>query len=452
MGEVETRKGGSMAQGTPDTLSYEQIRQLQAERLQMTLNRAYLNVDFYRKRMDGLGILPEDISGIEGLAQFPFTTRRDLRAHYPYGLFAVPLKNIVRLKITAPPLQHQENPIVVGFTRHDVKMWQSLMTRLYEQLGVTERDIVQVAFNFSLFPGAFTFNQAAEALGATLAPSATTSALMQLQVMQDYRSTILATTASFALHIVDTMQEQGTDPGGLHLRLLLIGPDPLPAVTRARLESVFGVPVYGLYGVSEMGEPGMAGECIAKDGLHIAQDQFLAEIVHPVTGEPVSPGHEGELVVTTLTAEAYPLIRYRTGDITVLREAPCSCGKTWSRIVPILRRTDNRLSVRGIPVYPENVEQLLLSVDPCLSDFRLIIHTAWGVGEQMELLVTRREGNDFPGNRAQYLDVMRSHIRRALGVGVRVQLTEPEKLPGEGLIYKTVFREKQTGKSGENYR
>jgi len=430
-----------MAQSVSDSLSYEQIRQLQAERLQMTLNRAYFHVDFYRNRMDTLGMLPEDIGGMEDLARFPFTTRRDLREHYPYGLFAVPLRNIVRLKITAPPLRDQEKPIVVGFTRHDVQMWRSLMVRLYDQLGVTERDIVQVAFNFSLFPGAFTFNNAVEAIGATLAPSATTSATMQLQIMQDFRSTILATTASFALHIVETMQEQGTDPGGLHLRLLLVGPDPLSETTRERLESAFGVPVYGLYGVAEMGEPGMAGECRAKDGLHLAQDQFLEEIVHPVTGEPVPPGQEGELVVTTLTAEAYPLIRYRTGDITVLREAPCSCGKTWSRIAPILRRTDNRLSVRGIPVYPEYVEQLLRAVDPLLRDFRLIIHTAWGVGEQMDLMVTRQGGNDFPGGgKAQYLDLLRSHIRRSLGFGVRVQLTEPERLPGEGLIYKTVFR------------
>ncbi len=430
-----------MAQELCDTLSYEQIRRLQAERLQMTLNRAYLNVDFYRKRMDSLRMLPEDVGGIEGLAAFPFTTRGDLRDHYPYGLFAVPLRNIVRLKITAPPLHDGEKPIVVGFTRHDVKMWQTLMVRLYGQLGVTERDIVQVAFNFSLFPGAYTFNSAAEAIGATLAPSATTSAVMQLQVMRDFRSTILATTASFALHIVDTMQEQGADPGGLHLRHILVGPDPLPELTRSRIESAFGVPVFGLYGVTEMGEPGMAGECEAKDGLHLAQDQFLAEIVHPVTGESVPSGQEGELVVTTLTAEAYPLIRYRTGDITVLRESPCACGKTWSRITPIVRRTDNRLSVRGIPVYPEHVEQILRGLDPVLHDFRLVISMAWGIGEQMELLVARKGGSEFPGgSRSQYLDLIRSHIRRALGLGVRIQLADPDRLPGEGLIYKTVFK------------
>lgn len=430
-----------MAHDIPDTVSYEQIRRLQAERLQTMLNRAYFHVDFYRARMDSLGMLPEDLGSPEELRQFPFTTRRDLTDHYPYGLFAVPLRNIVRLKITAPPLRDREKPIVIGFTRHDVSMWQSLMVRLYAQLGVTERDIVQVAFNFSLFPGAFTFNSAAEAIGATLAPSATTSATVQLRIMQDFRSTILATTAAFALHIVETMQEQGTDPKSLFLRLVLVGPDPLPEVTRARLESAFGVPVYGLYGVSEMGEPGMAGECPAKGGLHLAEDQFLAEIVHPVTGAPVPSGQEGELVISTLTAEAYPLIRYRTGDITVLREAPCGCGRTWARIAPILRRTDNRLSVRGIPIYPEHVEQLLRSVDPLLQDFRLVIHTVHGVGEQMDLLLTRKSSSDFPGgNRAQYLDAVRSGIRRALGLGMRVQLVEPDRLPGEGLVYKTVFR------------
>ncbi len=434
-----------MVQDTADKLSFEQIRLLQAERLQMTLNRAYLNVDFYRGRMDSLGMLPEDIGGMEDLAAFPFTTREDLRDHYPYGLFAVPLKSIVRLKITAPPLRENEKPIVVGFSRHDVKMWQDLMVRLYEQLGVTVRDIVQVAFNYSLFPGAFTFNQAAEAIGATLAPSATNSAVMQLQVMRDFRSTILATTASFALHIIETMRELGTDPGSLHLRLVLVGPDPLPEVTRSRLESAFGVPVFGLYGVSEMGEPGMAGECPAKEGLHIAQDQFLAEIVHPGTGKPVAAGQEGELVVTTLTTEAYPLIRYRTGDITALRESPCACGSTWSRIVPILRRTDNRLSIRGIEVYPEYVEHLLRSLDPMLHDFRLVVHTAWGVGEQLDLMVARTSGNDFPGNnKTQYLDLLRSHVRRRLGLGVRVQLTDPDRLPGEGLTYKTVFRNVET--------
>ncbi|MCE5242181.1 MAG: AMP-binding protein [Syntrophobacteraceae bacterium] len=425
-----------------ETAPREAIRQLQLERLQTTLNRAYFNVDFYRRRMDELQLLPEDVASFRDLRRFPFTTREDLVDHYPYGLFAVPLRSVVRLKTTAHMLQRgQTRPIVVGFTRHDVTMWQSLMVRLYEQIGITDRDIVQVAFNFSLFPGAFTFNHAAEAIGATLAPSATISATLQLQIMQDFRSTVLATTAAFALHIVETMERCRTSPASLHLRHILIGPDPLPEATRRRLESMFGVPVYGLYGVTEMVEPGMAGECPSRQGLHLAEDQFLAEIVHPTTGEVLKPGQEGELVLTTLTAEGYPLIRYRTGDVTVLHDAPCPCGRTLARIAPILRRTDSRISIRGIPLYPENVEELLKAVDPDLDDFRIVIHTCFGIGEHMDLLIARRPGQDYPnGSRTSYLELVRSHVRRVLGIGARIQIVEPERLPQEGLIHKTVFR------------
>lgn len=430
-----------MPQNTVHALSRDAMRQLQMERLQTTLNRAYFNVDFYRKRMDALALLPEDVASFEDLQRFPFTTRHDLTEHYPYGLFAEPLKSIVRLKITTPPLRDEGKPIVMGFTRHDVAMWLSLMVRVYEQLGITDRDILQVAFNFSLFPGAFTFNQAAEALGATLAPSATISATLQLQIMQDFRSTVLATTAAFALHIVETLERQGKDARDLDLRLVLLGPEPLSEVTRQRLESVFKVPVYGLYGVTEMVEPGVAGECEKKEGLHLAEDQFLAEIVHPVSGERVSSGQEGELVLTTLTAEGYPLIRYRTGDITVLREAPCSCGRTTARMAPVLRRTDNRISLRGITFYPDDVEKILRASDPALEDFRLVIQTSYGIGQQMEILLVRPMDQGFPGgSRSQYLELQRSHVRRVLGLGARIQLVEPERLPREGLFHKTVFR------------
>jgi phenylacetate-CoA ligase len=421
--------------------SREGIRQLQMEQLQVTLNRAYFNVDFYRRRMDVLQLLPEDFATLDDFRKFPFTTRLDLAEHYPYGLFAEPLKSIVRLKISNPAWPVQHRPIVVGFTRHDVAMWQSLLVRLYRQLGMTERDIVQVAFNFSLFPGAFTFNHAVEILGATLAPSATVSATLQLQIMQDFRSTVLTTTAAFALHMVNTMERQSLDPSSLHLRLIVLGPDPLPEAARKRLESAFGVPVFMLYGVNEMVEPGVAGECTAQDGLHLAEDQFLAEILHPATGEPVAPGQEGELVLTTLTAEAYPLIRYRTGDITLLKEVPCQCGRTSARLSPILRRTDNRISIRGIPLYPEQIEALLLGIDPLLDDFRLVVTTSYGVGEQLEIDLLRSSTKNLPGgSRSLYLDLVRGHIRRVLGVGARVLMVDHERLPREGLIYKTVFR------------
>jgi phenylacetate-CoA ligase len=430
-----------MAQGLSDYRSREETRQLQMEQLQMTLNRAYFNVDFYRRLMDALHVLPEDVATHDDLGNFPFTTRQDLAEQYPYGLFAEPLKSIVRLKISNPAWLDQHRPIVIGFTRHDVAMWQALMVRLYRRLGVTERDIVQVAFNFSLFPGAFTFNHAAESLGATLAPSATISATLQLQIMQDFHSTVLATTAAFALHLAETMERQSLEASSMFLRLILLGPDPLAEDTRQRLESAFKVPVYGLYGVSEMVEPGVAGECPAKEGLHLAEDQFLAEIVHPTSGEAVSIGHEGELVLTTLTTEGYPLIRYRTGDITVLREAPCPCGRTSARLAPILRRTDNRISIRGIPFYPEQVELMLWGIDPLLDDFRLVVYTNHGIGEQLEIYLLRSSNQDLPGgSRAQLLELVRSHIRRVLGLGARVYMVDAEHLPREGLIYKTAFR------------
>jgi phenylacetate-CoA ligase len=331
--------------------------------------------------------------------------------------------------------------VVVGFTRHDVAMWQALMVRIFERFGISDRDIIQVAFNYSIFPGAHTFNSAAEQLGATLAPAATISAILQLQIMEDFRSTILATTASFALHIAETLEEQRINPKRLALSCILLGPDPLPETARDRIQEVMGVPVHGLYGVEEMVEPGLAGECRARQGLHLAEEQFLAEIVHPVTGAPLPPEHEGELVLTTLTAEGYPLIRYRTGDITLLHETPCICGCPSIRMAPVVRRTDNRVSVRGMPFYPEQVEELLRSADPNIQDFHILVYTRYGVGEQVDMLIVRPpEGNLPGGSRSQYLEILRSQLRRALGFGVRVQWVEPGRLPKGGLIHKTTFR------------
>ncbi|SMC17691.1 phenylacetate-CoA ligase [Desulfacinum hydrothermale DSM 13146] len=432
-----------MAVKERDVKGREEIRQIQLERLQMTLNRAYLNVDFYRARMDSLGMVPEDVETEADLRRFPFTTSQDLADHYPYGLFAVPLKSVVRLKIAT---SRDGRPIVVGFTRRDVNLWQSLMARLFRRLGITDRDIVQVAFNYSLFPGAFTFNHAAEAIGATLAPSATVSARLQLQIMRDFRSTVLATTPSFALHLLDTLdsdREAGRNHHDLHLKLMILGPDPTPEGLRQRIRSTLGLPVYGLYGVSEMVEPGLAGECPTQDGFHAAEDHFLLEVVHPVTGLPVERGEEGELVVTTLSAEAYPLIRYRTGDVVRQEAGPCPCGQATLRLSPVIRRTDNRVSVRGIPIYPERVGKILRAVDPSIDDYRLVVGTRYGLGDTLEVRIAHRiVSGRADGTHTSRLEEIRSRLRRELGLGVRVQEVPPERMPQEGLTLKTVFREK----------
>jgi phenylacetate-CoA ligase len=421
----------------------EALRQLQLERLQMTLNRAYLNVDFYRARMDSLGMVPEDVETQEDLRRFPFTTSEDLADHYPYGLFAVPLKSVVRLKIAT---SRDGRPIVVGFTKRDVSLWQSLMARFFRRLGITDRDIVQVAFNYSLFPGAFTFNHAAEAIGATLAPSATVSARLQLQIMRDFRSTVLATTPSFALHLMDTLDADahgGRERHQLNLKLMILGPDPTPESLKHRIRSTLGIPVYGLYGVSEMVEPGLAGECPQQNGFHAAEDHFLLEVVNPATGLPAEAGEEGELVVTTLSAEAYPLIRYRTGDVVRRDPGPCPCGQATLRLSPVIRRTDNRVSVRGIPIYPERVGKILHAVDPLIADYRLVVGTRYGLGDTLEVLITHQAAaspNHEP--RGSRLEEIRSRLRRELGLGVRVQEVSADRMPQEGLTFKTVFREK----------
>lgn len=424
-----------------ERMNRENLRQRQLERLQMTLNRAYLQVDFYRTRLDVLGLAPEDVKTEDDFRNLPFTTSEDLAAHYPYGLFAVPLKDVVRLKIA---VSRDGRPIVVGFTKRDVSLWQSLMVRLFQRLGIHDRDIVQVAFNYSLFPGAFTFNQAAEALGATVAPSATVSARLQLQIMRDFRSTVLAATPSFALHLMDTLDEEterGRERHDLSLKLMVLGPDPIPEALRERIRSRLGIPAFSLYGVSEMVEPGLAGECSAFRGFHLAEDHFLAEVVHPVTGQPVGPGSEGELVITTLSAEAYPLIRYRTGDVVALDVSPCPCGLDTVRISPVLRRTDHRLSVRGVPVSPQRVERVLREMDPDLQDFRLLVGTRFGLGDSLDVWISLEPSTE--GSKSSRVERIRSRLRRELGLGVRVVDVPPERLPQEGLTYKTVFHQKK---------
>ena len=418
-------------------LGRDQIRELQLERLQLTCNRAYSRVDFYRKRFDEIGLVPEDIKDLADLDKFPFTTQEDLANHYPYGMFAVPLKDIVRLKYSRSV---GDSPIVIGYTKKDVKIWTQLMARLMGQIGIERRDIVQIAFNYSLFTGAFNFNAGTEEIGATVAPSATVSATIQLRIMQDFRSTVLATTPSFALHILKTMQDQSLDPHLLHLRTGIFGPDFMNSELRTELENGFEIKAYSVYGVEELVEPGVAGECEYQDGLHIAEDHFYTEIINPATGKLLPPGTPGELVITTLTTEAYPLIRYRTGNITSLSEAPCQCGRKTIRMRPSFRRSDDRISVRGVSIYPQQIEKIILEIEPSVADFRLVVHTIHGLGDRLDLLIVPPVDTSLMrGNRGQILERIRSTMRRNLGLGVRVQWSNKEMLPAEGMLYKTVI-------------
>ena len=412
-----------------ETLPREELTDLQLERLQVTLNRAYTKVDFYRRRFEELGLLPEDISSLEDLRRIPCTTAADLAAHYPYGLFSVPLKSIVRLKFSAAP---KGQPVVIGYTQKDVQNWLELMARHMTAMGISFKDIIQVAFNYGLFTGAFTFNQAAELVGATVAPTSIASATIQLQIMQDFRSTVLATSPSFAMHIAETRELQNININRIHLKIGLFGPEAMLPSVRQALEERLRILAYSVYGVKEMVEPGVAAECFEKSGLHLAEDHFYPEVVNPHSCQPLTRGQQGELVITTLTNEGYPFIRFRTGDITTLDYTPCPCGRNSVRMAAPLARSDNLLMIRGIAIYPEQVALLLREVAPEVENYRLIIRKRFGLNDQLEVQVAYPTNFVSDWYRTHALaDNIRAHLRRAIGLGVKVKLVEESTLSSE---------------------
>jgi len=422
-----------------ETLPREELSELQLERLQVTLNRAYTKVDFYRQRFDDLGLLPEDIRSMEDLRRLPCTTSADLAEHYPYGLFSVPLRSIVRLKFAAAP---RGQPIVIGYTQKDVQNWLEIMARHMTGMGVGAKDIIQIAFNYGLFTGAFTFNQAAELVGATVAPTSIASATIQLQIMQDFRSTVLATSPSFAMHIAETKDLLGLNFNQIYLKTGLFGPEAMNMDVRRRLEERLKIQAYTVYGVNEMVEPGVAAECREKSGLHLAEDHFYPEIVDPVSCRRLDQEQQGELLITTLTNEGYPLIRFRTRDITFLDFSPCACGRTSVRMTPPLSRSDDLFMVRGIAIYPEQVGRLLTKAAPEVDNYQIIVRTRDGLNDQLEVHVA------YPANfvsdwyRTHALtDTIRTYLRRAIGLGIKVKLVEESTLSGEKGQGQVVFEE-----------
>lgn len=419
-----------------ECMEREALEQLQLERLQMTLNLAARNVDFYTGRFRELGLLPEDIRRLSDLARIPFTTRDDLSRTYPYGMFAVPLRSVSQLRFAASGA----DPIVVGYTRQDLRMWTELMCRAMTAAGIERTDIIQVAFHYSQFPGAFTFNQGAEALGAMFTPAATVSAALQIRMMRDFRSTVLASTPSFGLNILSALT-QGEQNNNLHLRIGLFGPEALTPMVRGLLEQGLGLKAHALYGVAEMIEPALAAECMQQNGLHLAEDHFLVEIVDPETGAVLPPGEEGEVVVTSLTTQGYPVIRLRTGDVSRLLPGSCPCGRTLAKLSPVTRRCDDALIVRGVRFFPQSLERIVRDVTPDVEDFRVVVQNVHGLGDQVELLVSPAQGASLPG---AVLEALRSRIRRALGLGVRLRQVPAQRLPLAGLTYKTTFLERDS--------
>lgn len=356
MGEIEVRYWQEDEERMP--VAERQVF-FQLERLQTTVNRAYRKVDFYRKTFDQLGLKPDVISELSDISKLPFTNKSDLRENYPYGMFAVPLRDIVRIHSSSGTTG---KPTVVGYTRNDLENWNNLVARVMTAGGVSKDDIVHVSFTYGLFTGGFGLHYGAETLGASVIPVSSGNTQRQINIMQDYKSTTLVCTPSYALHIAETMEKMGINRNELSLKYALLGSEPWGDKIRMEIQDRLGVIATDNYGLSELMGPGISGECICQDGLHINEDFFYPEIIDPLTLKPLPEGEYGELVLTTLKREAMPLLRYRTRDVTRIYRDECPCGRTLIKMEKPQGRTDDMLIINGVNVFPSQVEEALSKV------------------------------------------------------------------------------------------
>lgn len=411
---------------TYECMAREDLRQLQLERLQATINRVYKNVTCYRNKFNELGIVPEDIQSLDDLQKLPFTTKEDLRLNYPYGMFAVPLREVVRIHSSSGTTG---KPTVVGYTRNDIKVWSNLVARFITSAGVTSDDVVQIAFTYGLFTGAFGLHYGAETVGASVIPMGAGNTEKQIMLMQDYKSTVLVSTPSYAITIADRMEKMGIDPKTLSLRIGLFGSEPWSEAMRREIESRLFINATDNYGLSEVIGAGVAGECECKCGMHLFEDAFIPEIIDPESGEVLPPGSVGELVLTTLTKEAFPMIRYRTRDITSLDYSPCACGRTSVRMKKTMGRSDDMLIIKGVNVFPSQIEDVLFAIEGCEPHYQIIVDRKGALDTlEIQIEVTENIFFDEMKRQREFLEMIEKRIDSVLGVGATVKLVEPNSI------------------------
>ncbi len=354
-----------------EQLTRDEYREIQQAGLRRTVQYAYDRVPFYRRKMRDIGIEPGDIRHLEDLRHLPLTTKDDLRHNYPYGLFATELEEVVRLHASSGTTG---KPIVVGYTARDLENWTDLVARMVTQAGVTRKDVAQICFGYGLFTGGFGLHYGLERAGATVIPSSSGNTEKQLMLMEDFGTTVLISTPSYALYMAEIATQMGLDPAkNLKVKLGLFGGEPWSENMRKEIESRWGMTATDNYGLSEIGGPGFAGECLCRCGMHISEDHFIAEILDRTDFQPLEPGEYGELVITTLTKEALPIIRYRTKDITRLFTEPCACGRTTARMEKVTGRTDDMLIIRGINVFPSQIESVLMEIKGVSPFYQLVV-------------------------------------------------------------------------------
>ncbi len=410
-----------------ETLPREALEAIQLKRLQALAERVYATVPFYKKAFDEKGVKPDDIKSLEDLHKLPFTMKQDLRDNYPFGMFATPMENVVRIHASSGTTG---KPTVVGYTRRDINTWSELMARTLAAAGTHKGDIVHNAYGYGLFTGGLGFHYGAERLGASVIPVSGGNTKRQILLMKDFGPTVLTCTPSYSLHLADVAAEEGVDFRSLDFRIGVFGAEPWTENIRKEIENRLGIDAMDIYGLSEIIGPGVSVECIeAKNGLHVFEDHFIPEIIDPVTAEPLAYGEAGELVFTTLTKEAFPLIRYRTRDLSVLHHEPCKCGRNLVRMGRITGRSDDMLIIRGVNVFPSQIESVLMAREDVAPHYVLIVDQK----EHMDTLEVHVEIDEkIFSDAVKDLQNMEKDIEKdikdLLGVSCKVQLVEPKTI------------------------
>jgi len=420
----------------------QEMRALQSERLIKLVNHVYNNVAFYRKRMDETGVKPSDIQSIDDIVKLPFTYKTDLRDNYPFGLFAVPMKDIVRVHASSGTTG---KPTTVGYTKNDIENWREVVARCLTMAGIGADDIMQISYGYGLFTGGLGVHYGAETTGCSVVPISGGNTRRQLQLMSDFGSTVLACTPSYALHLADALAENGYSLADMKLKVGVFGAEPWTENMRLELEKKWGIHAHDIYGLSEVMGPGVANDCTFHTGLHIHEDHFYPEIVHPDTKEPLADGQEGELVFTTLTKEGIPLLRYNTRDLSTLSRETCECGRTSVRMKKITGRSDDMLIIRGVNLFPSQIEHVLLELGETSAHYLLYVDRENNL-DTLELKVELDETKLTDTIRdLQNLSRKISHaLNSAIGLSVKVTLVEPKTIArSEGKAVRVVDNRKK---------
>jgi phenylacetate-CoA ligase len=410
-----------------ETMPRDELEQLQLKRLQYLVEKVYYNVPFYRQKFSESGIKPEHIKTLDDVKYLPFTEKQDLRNNYPFGLFAVPKENVVRVHASSGTTG---KATVVGYTQRDVNNWAKLMARSFVAAGVTKSDIIHNAYGYGLFTGGLGAHYGAEILGATIVPISGGGTKRQVMLMRDFGPTVLCCTPSYSLYLYEAAIASGIDVRDLKLKTGIFGAEPWTDEMRNEIQNKLGLKALNIYGLSEIMGPGVAMECItAQKDMHIWEDHFLVEIIDPATGENLPPGEVGELVITTLTKEAQPLIRYRTRDITRINPIPCKCGRTHYKIERIKGRSDDMLIIRGVNVFPSQIESILLETEGLAPHYQLIVDREGAMDTlEVQVEVDEKLFSDEIKHLQRLENKIQANIKEFLGVTVKISLVEPRTI------------------------